>query len=373
MGLHFGRHSLAGVADHEQHVGPGGDVDAQVPVGVPLGEVDVHRLDHELSALAHRVPGVEREVHHHLLHLAVVGFDAAEAGAEAGDQGDVLAQQRAEHPLHPLDHGVEAQHLAGDDPLPPEAQELTGEMHRPLGRLPDLARVRPAAVLALQRAQQEIAEPHDDRHHVVEVVGDAAGEPPDRLHLLRLAHLLLGLDPLRDVAADAHDTGDGMLRSAKRREGGLHVAQAAAGRPGPLVGDGLAGQRTEVGALVDRRVLLAHDLAGGSAEEIGRLESLALEPAAEDVDAALVAIQPEDDVVDRLDQGAEALLGSFDRGQRRGALGQEQLVGRERRRPLERRRQQSRQQADRVDVEIVEGVRPAGPDRDDRLDTVLAS
>ena len=39
---------------------------------------------------------------------------------------------------------------------------------------------------------------------------------------------------------------------------------------------------------------------------------------------------------------------------------------------LERRRQQSRDQADGVGVEIVEGARPVGPDGDDRLHPVLA-
>ena len=46
-----------------------------------------------------------------------------------------------------------------------------------------------ARQLALQKAKTA----HDDGEHVVEVVGDAAGELPDRLHLLDLAELLLDL------------------------------------------------------------------------------------------------------------------------------------------------------------------------------------
>ena len=52
----------------------------------------------------------------------------------------------------------------------------------------------------------------DDREDVVEVVGDAPGEAPDRLQALRdadaplqLAALLLGDAPLGDVAGDAHE------------------------------------------------------------------------------------------------------------------------------------------------------------------------
>ena len=97
--------------------------------------------------LPHRVARVEGEVHDHLLHLAVVRLDAAQARAQARDQGDVLAQERPEHPLHALDHPVEAQHLARDDPVPAEAEELPGEVHRALGGLPDLVGVAPADVV----------------------------------------------------------------------------------------------------------------------------------------------------------------------------------------------------------------------------------
>ena len=49
----------------------------------------------------------------------------------------------------------------------------------------------------------------DDHERVVEVVGDAAGEPADRVHLLRLAQLLIaqpqllfGAPPLGHVTDD---------------------------------------------------------------------------------------------------------------------------------------------------------------------------
>ena len=160
-------------------------------------------------------------------------------------------------------------------------------------------------------------------------------------------------------------------RAAQRRERGLHVPRAAARLPGPLVGHRLARERAEVGALVDGGALPAHDLGGAPAQEVCRLEALALEPAAEDVDAALVAIQPEDDVVDRLDQGPEALLGRLDGRERRGALRQQHLVRGEGRGALERGRQESGDQADGVRVEVVEGVRPGGPHGHDGLHPVL--
>src|SRR5207237_8541768 len=47
---------------------------------------------------------------------------------------------------------------------------------------------------------EELAAALDDGQEVVEVVGDAAGELPDRLHLLRLTDLSLEVLPLADVS-----------------------------------------------------------------------------------------------------------------------------------------------------------------------------
>jgi hypothetical protein len=52
---------------------------------------------------------------------------------------------------------------------------------------------------------------------VVEVVGDAAGEAPDRLHLLRGAELLLGLAVGGQVDHHAGDAGDGIAEPGRRR------------------------------------------------------------------------------------------------------------------------------------------------------------
>ena len=48
-------------------------------------------------------------------------------------------------------------------------------------------------LFAARLLQQHLGVAADDGEQVVEVVGDAAGEPADGLHLLRLAELLLEL------------------------------------------------------------------------------------------------------------------------------------------------------------------------------------
>ena len=51
-------------------------------------------------------------------------------------------------------------------------------------------------------AEEQLAVAEDDGEQVVEVVGHAAGQPSDRLHLLGLAELLLGVVPLLHLRAE---------------------------------------------------------------------------------------------------------------------------------------------------------------------------
>ena len=59
----------------------------------------------------------------------------------------------------------------------------------------------------------------DDREQVVEVVRDAAGEAPDRLHATRLLELLLEAALLGDVADDERRRVDASVRVADREAG----------------------------------------------------------------------------------------------------------------------------------------------------------
>ena len=71
---------------------------------------------------------------------------------------------------------------------------------RPEARLRGLQDLLELAPLCLARlAHQELGVPQDDAQRVVEVVGDAAGQTADRLHLLRLQQLRLEPLALGDV------------------------------------------------------------------------------------------------------------------------------------------------------------------------------
>ena len=78
-----------------------------------------------------------------------------------------------------------------EDLLAAEGQELAGQaggaLGRPSGSAPRYSRRGSSGA---ELAEQQLAVAHDDGQQVVEVVGDAAGQPAHRLHLLGLPQLL---------------------------------------------------------------------------------------------------------------------------------------------------------------------------------------
>ena len=91
------------------------------------------------------------------------------------------------------------------------------------------------AARAVQLAPGEIEAADDDREHVVEIVGDAAGELADRLHLLDLAELRLGggalgrlgLEPLVGVAELARCAPAPPARARSARRASLSASRRA--------------------------------------------------------------------------------------------------------------------------------------------------
>src|SRR5207245_10834577 len=76
--------------------------------------------------------------------------------------------------------------------------------------------IAPHGVLRADPTEHHVAVPRDDRHEVVEVVGDASGQLADRLHLQRLAELLLEMSALRDVHRHAaEEAPSGMVLHGK--------------------------------------------------------------------------------------------------------------------------------------------------------------
>jgi hypothetical protein len=132
-------------------------------------------------------------------------------------EGDVLAEQPAQHRLERHHDLAEVddprlQHLA-----PAEREQLAGERLGALAGGHDLLDVGADRVALAQLADQQLAVGEDHRQHVVEVVGDAAGELADGVHLLRLAQALLEALALGEIEDERHHlVGAGDLGGAEQ-------------------------------------------------------------------------------------------------------------------------------------------------------------
>ena len=160
-----------------------------------------------MPATGHRVARRDGQVHDHLLQLAAVG---AHVGLTllGDDQLDVRADQAPQHVGDVADRGVDVELTRLCHLLPAERQQLPRQLRRAGGRLDDLLDV--AALIGLgQLVDQEMRIAQDRRQQVVEVMGDPAGEPSDRLHLLRLPQLRFERVLRADVGRDAEQPAPG--------------------------------------------------------------------------------------------------------------------------------------------------------------------
>ena len=91
----------------------------------------------------------------------------------------------------PFDDVAQLEHLRQDHLAAAEGEQLARERRRASGRAHDLERVLAARVVGVEAGDEELAVAADRGQEVVEVVRDPAGEPSDRLELLRVQQLLL--------------------------------------------------------------------------------------------------------------------------------------------------------------------------------------
>ena len=82
-------------------------------------------------------------------------------------------------------------------------------------------------VVGAEILEQQVAVARDHREQVVEIVGDAAGEPTHGLHFLRLKELLLEPLDAGPVLDQAEDAGDAAVGLVQRRGDQVHGHRCA--------------------------------------------------------------------------------------------------------------------------------------------------
>ena len=162
-------------------------------------ELDVGCFNRHAPAIGHGVSRVDHEVHHDLLQLAAIGERERETGRQRQRDLDVLADQPAEHPGHVRDQAVHVERRGLQHLLTAEREQLPGERRGALRRLDDLAEIVRVPLPDGAIRGHELGEPENDRQQIVEIVGDARSQLPDRLHLLGLLILPLQRAAFGDV------------------------------------------------------------------------------------------------------------------------------------------------------------------------------
>src|SRR5574338_81701 len=186
--LHFGAHPAAGIGDADLHIIAGADIADLVGGDLHVAGVDAHH-----SLAVHRVAGVDREVENRMLELVRVDISGPGIGGEIDLDADALAERPVAQVGHPRNQ------LAAVDPLweqrlgPGEGQQPAGQRGGPGRTLHRILQLHQHfAPRTVESALGQVDPADDDGEHIIEVVRDAAGELPDRLHLLHLAQLGFG-------------------------------------------------------------------------------------------------------------------------------------------------------------------------------------
>src|SRR5262249_43613088 len=297
----------ARVGDRDHQVPPGGD--AAVLAGVLLVELDDARREAQYAAVRHGVAGVDREIQQDLLDLARISQDEHAVIGEVALDLDVLVERGSQQADDLLDRAVEVDGDVLVLAAAREAEQRPRELGGAVTGLLDRLRRGDGPLVESARDLEKLGVPHDAGEDVVEVVGDAAGQGPDGLHLLGLVELLLQLDLLRDVTGRGDVVHDPAGDVAHRRDRGLFLVD----RPVlPPVHEPSAPDLSGADALPDlavegRLVLAALEQARRLAEHHGaRVAGDALERGVHVLDDP-VGVGDHDALAGLLDGGREAL------------------------------------------------------------------
>ena len=165
-----------------------------------VGDRDPDLAD-RLTLVADRLCRIDDQVDQRRLELVAVG-KARPAGARRlarllDDQRDLLVDAPNQQAAQSLDDGAHVGRARVEPLAAGEGEQL---LDQPVGALRGEARLpnqQSGALAVPEPGRQPLQIALDDGQHVVEVVGDAAGQLADRLHLLGLPQALLAVAQCR--------------------------------------------------------------------------------------------------------------------------------------------------------------------------------
>ena len=185
--------------------------------GLPAGKGHPLETDGQLAAFLHGVQGIGAQVHEHLVKLGGVGQHASLGGGQPRHDLDGGREGGAQHLDHLADNALRPERLDALLGVVAEVEDLAHQVAGAQAGLLDLVQVAPHRRVGVADGGQghgRVTEDH--REDVVEVVGYAAGEQADHLHLLHLAELVRGLATGNGAAAGFGTVDQGGRRGTVR-------------------------------------------------------------------------------------------------------------------------------------------------------------
>ena len=170
---------------------------------------DIGGLERKLAAAGHGIARIDGEIDDRGRKLRRIGQSRPRIVGKGRDDFDVFAQDRLEQLGGVDDHAVDVDLARLQRLAAREGQKLGGDLGATRGRIVDELGNRGEMGLVRHAFLKDLDRPGDDGEDVVEVMGDAARELADRIHLLGLTQPLLGLVLLGQVgggSAIAHET-----------------------------------------------------------------------------------------------------------------------------------------------------------------------
>ncbi len=147
----------------------------------------------------HGVARVGRQIHNDLLNLSLIGSHPPNLGPQAAAYNNVLADQPLQLLSRLHNDFVQIQYVGLKDLLAAVGKQLAGQAGGTVPRLGNLSHQLLALIAERGVTFQELAAAEDNRHQIVEVVGDAAGQLPYRLQLLRLGQFSFQSYPISNL------------------------------------------------------------------------------------------------------------------------------------------------------------------------------
>ena len=183
----IGRNAAAGIGDGERDIVAGGAVRRVVG-----GQRNILRRNRYASAIGHGIAGIDREIDQRQFELGFVDADRPRRGGNIDQEFDIDMHGAGQHVANGGNRSGEADHGRVQRQRARERQQLPRQILAAGRRHFDGLQGADVARLA-QALLQALCVPADDHQEIVEVVGDAAGELPDRFHFLQMGGLPLGV------------------------------------------------------------------------------------------------------------------------------------------------------------------------------------